>query len=66
MARKICTAGVVGEYSFMVLNDGDSTAVARVRSADGEFVTRHIDVNHGTEWAERKIKELNGKVYEAD
>ncbi len=67
MARKICTAGVVGSYSFMVLDqDRSGDVVSVIKGEYDEILTRHPDVNIATEWTERKLRELIGKRYEAD
>lgn len=65
MARKICTAGVVGSISFMIL-DGDGSAVSFVRADEDEeeIITRHTDIDVASEWTERKVRELIGKRYE--
>lgn len=65
MARKVCTAGVVGSISFLVL-DHEGNAVSCIRAEDNEIVTRHSDIDVATDWTERKVIELIGKRYEAD
>jgi len=63
MSRKVCTAGVVGSYSFMVL-DASDTAVAMIRGEDREIVTRHTGVEQAEQWTQRKLRELTGREYE--
>lgn len=65
MARKICTAGVVGSISFIVL-DQQGEAVSAIHDDGDEIITRHVDIDDATHWAERKVIELIGKKYEDD
>lgn len=65
MARKVCTAGVIGSVSFIVL-DHDGSAVSSIRNDSSEIVTQHLDIDQATEWTERKVMEIVGKRYEAD
>lgn len=64
MGRKICTAGVVGSISFMVLDQERHGVVASIREDSEEITARYDDLDQATEWAERKIRELIGKRYE--
>jgi hypothetical protein len=66
MARKICTAGVMGSFSFMILNQDGGSAISRIRDEYDEIVTQHTDLDNAEQWTERKLRELNGKRYEAD
>lgn len=65
MARKICKAGVVGSFSYVVL-DQEGSAVASIRNNYNEIITQHLDVDMASEWTERKLRELIGRQYEAD
>ncbi|MDE1829269.1 MAG: hypothetical protein KGI25_02990 [Thaumarchaeota archaeon] len=65
MARKVCAAGVMGSFSFIVLDEG-SNAVSLIRDEYNEIVTHHLNIDQASEWTERKLRELIGKMYEAD
>lgn len=64
MGRKICTAGVVGSISFMVLDQDKNGVVSSIRDDNEEIVARHADVEQATQWTERTLKELIGRRYE--
>lgn len=66
MARKICTAGVMGSFSFMILKEDGGDAISKIRDDYDEIVTRHADLDYAEQWTERKLRELNGKRYEVD
>lgn len=66
MARKVCTAGAVGSFSFLILED-QNAAIASIRSRTSkELVSRHVDIKHATNWVDRLVREMNGKRYEID
>lgn len=63
MARKICTAGVVGSFSFMVF-EYDKGVISCIRNEHDEITTEHIEIDFATQWTERRLRELIGKQYE--
>ena len=65
MARKVCTAGVVGSFSYLILEQ-EGTVVSAIRDENKEIVTSHVDREFATKWTERKLRELVGKKYETD
>ncbi len=66
MARKICTAGVVGPFSFMVLENDVDSVTSAIRGERSEIVTHHTGREIAEQWTERKLRELIGIRYEAD
>ncbi len=64
MGRKICTTGVVGSISFMVLDQEKNGVVSSIKNDEEEIVAQHTDVEQATQWTERKLRELIGKRYE--
>lgn len=65
MAQKICTAGVVGSLSFVVLKQ-DTGVISSIRYEENEILTYHDDINQATEWTDRKLIHMIGKQYETD
>ena len=63
MARKICTAGVVGSYSFVVLAHKDG-AESSIRNDCDEITARHDDFDFATQWTDGMLRDLIGKQYE--
>lgn len=64
MGRKVCTVGVVGSISFMVLDQDKNGVVSSIRDQNEEIITHHIDIEQATQWTERTLKDLIGRRYE--
>lgn len=66
MARKICTAGVRGPYSFIVM-DGGSEVVAEIRDDESPIAsTTFPEMEIAERWADRYLINLDRKKDEID
>ena len=64
-ARKLCTAGVRGPYSYVILENKD-VAVAIVHDDEEEVRTTHLDIEVAERWVDQHLQTLLGRKYEAD
>lgn len=65
MARKLCTAGVRGPYSYVILDKSD-VVVASVQTDQEDAITTHLDMEIAQRWVEAQLATLLGRKYETD
>lgn len=65
MARKLCTAGVRGPYSYLILDNNDG-AVATLHNEIEDVVTTHVDMELAEKWIDNQLQALTGRKYETD
>lgn len=64
-SRKLCTAGVRGQYSYVILDNNDS-AVAVVHEDERDLVTTHLNMDGAERWVDKHLTTLIGRKYEID
>lgn len=65
MTKKLCTAGVRGPYSYVILN-GSDVAVAQIQTDEVNTTTTHMNMDVAEKWVERQLDTLTGQRYETD
>lgn len=65
MTRKLCTAGVRGPYSYVILDSSD-VVVADLHTDHKNIVTTHMDMDIAEKWVDNQIQYLLGNRYETD
>lgn len=66
MTKKLCTAGVRGLYSYVIV-DGSDTVVASIQDDEGDVnKTTHLDMDVAERWVDNHLEALIGKQYEID
>jgi hypothetical protein len=66
MSKRLCTAGVRGSYSYVIVNNTD-VVVARVHNEDDEdVIATHIDMEVAEKWVDTQLQTLLGRNYETD
>jgi len=67
MARKVCTAGVVGLYSYLIMDTGnEAISMIKDRVSEEEKVVGHPDMQYAEQWTDKQLITLNGLRYETD
>jgi hypothetical protein len=62
---KLCTAGVRGPYSYVILNNVSDVVVA-VKEDDREIITTHLDMDVAERWVDKHLDSLVERNYEVD
>lgn len=66
MARKVCTAGVVGSYSYLIMDVG-SEIIATIHEDEEELKkARHLEMEFAETWTNKQLQTLVGIRYETD
>lgn len=65
MTKKICRAGVVGPFSFLIVDTDRGAVVASIRAQQEESVKTYIDMDIAERFTERELSSLIGRRYEA-
>ena len=66
MGKKVCTAGVAGVYSYLILDHNREDVVSVITSHQGEWIRRHLDFDQASRWTENQLRMLDGRNYETD
>lgn len=66
MTRRICTAGVDGSISYLILDMDRSQVISVIKSGDTQIKQSHLDYDQASRWTEKKLRMLNGRDYETD
>ena len=67
MSRKVCAAGVVGPYSYIILNTEDGVISSIDDKWRNEHVsTTHVDMTVAEHWVDRFLTTHIGKDHEVN
>ena len=68
MSKKICTAGVVGSYSYLIVEKADHEVIAQLwdRETREEVMQRHIEMDTAEKWMDQYLQKVNVRDYEVD
>lgn len=66
MSRKVCTSGVKGPFTFLILDTDKGSVVATIQDESDKISATHTDMALAEKWTNRELRTLIGKRYEVD
>jgi hypothetical protein len=66
MGKKICTTGIEGAFSYMILDTDHNNVLSLIQSMDTQIIEHHLNYDQAFRWTEKKLRLLNGRDYEID
>lgn len=66
MAKKLCTTGVRGSHTYLILDKNDVVVASIQNNNSDEVKTTHINMEVAHRWVESHLATLYGRDYETD